>query len=109
MEFQYKIKTSFHDRREKYLELSAKNPDKVMILLERYLSPEVFEAKECHKFVVPRGNSAAQFLAAVRSRCKIKPEEALFLFVGGGVQPSKSFPSLQKLERSRIERGCLWC
>lgn len=83
----FKKSTKFEERFEKANALIKKYPDRVPIICEKSIgkaNPDI----DRNKYLVPVNITLGQFLAIIRKRICIKPEEAIFLFVSNSIVPS---------------------
>lgn len=85
----FKESNSFSKRSHDAANIRQKYPNRIPIICEKGKSqkssiPEIDKSK----FLVPRELTVGQFLYIIRSRLKLEPNLALFLFVGNNVLPS---------------------
>lgn len=89
-------KTSFNDVEKERLFKEAqhvrqKYPDRIPILVQSR-AKDIKLTK--HKYLVPQDLTVGQFMYVIRKRIRIKPEEAIFLFINNIIPPSSSIMSL---------------
>lgn len=90
--------SSLYHRKEEYKRINIKYPDRIPIIVEA-------NGKNCppidkHKFLTPCNLTIGQFQFVIRSRIKLKAEEALYLFI------NNSLPSASDLLSSVYKRHC---
>lgn len=79
----FKSSKSLEERISEYERISSKYPNQIPIICERSKSnhndiPIINKSK----FLVPKDLTCGHFIQVLRSRVKIPPEKAIFLFVG---------------------------
>ena len=79
----YKNTYTLEKRKDEALRIKEKYPNRVPIICERYTvgDPEI----DRKKYLVPDDLSIANFMYVIRKRIKLKPENALYLFVNGKI------------------------
>ena len=60
------------------------------------------------KFLVPADLTIGQFVYVIRKRIKLAPEQAVFLFVGGGTLPPTVAPLQTVYDNHKDEDGFLY-
>ena len=85
-EISYKKEHSFEKRKEEATKMREKYPDKIPIIVD--LSPKwPFEGLDKKKYLVPHELTLGKFMSILRSRIKLPPGEALFLFINNTILP----------------------
>ena len=79
----YKSMYTLEKRQNEALRIKEKYPNRVPIICERYTvgDPEI----DRKKYLVPDDLSISNFIYVIRKRIKLKPENALYLFVNGKI------------------------
>ena len=79
----YKNMYTLEKRQDEALRIKEKYPNRVPIICERYTvgDPEI----DRKKYLVPDDLSISNFIYVIRKRIKLKPENALYLFVNGKI------------------------
>lgn len=79
----YKNTYTLEKRQDEALRIKKKYPNRVPIICERYTvgDPEI----DRKKYLVPDDLSISNFIYVIRKRIKLKPENALYLFVNGKI------------------------
>ena len=70
--------TPLQQRKSDAMKISFKHPDRIPVVVDKdsKTSPDI----DRHKFLCPKSLTMAEFSHVIRSRMKLKKEEALFLF-----------------------------
>jgi GABA(A) receptor-associated protein len=74
---------TLQEQRNEAKRLLAKYPKRVPVILQACEGCNLKIDK--HKFLVPKDLTLGEFLMVVRKRTKLKPEEALFVFVNNRI------------------------
>lgn len=79
----YKNMYTLEKRQDEALRIKEKYPNRVPIICERYTvgDPEI----DRKKYLVPDDLTISNFIFVIRKRIKLKPENALYLFVNGKI------------------------
>jgi GABA(A) receptor-associated protein len=80
----FKYEVSFENRQKESARILVKYSDKIPIICEKanqHNLPDI----EKNKYLVPHDITVGQFMYIIRQKIKLKPEEALYLFVGGKI------------------------
>ena len=92
---------SLEDRRKESLRVFKKYPDRVPCIVE----PGSSRAPSIHKqkFLVPKDIAFSQLQMVIRQQIEIKPEKALFMFVGNKTLPqgTSTVGEIHDLHKSR--------
>tara|TARA_B100001057_G_scaffold234249_1_gene234581 strand:+ start:631 stop:987 length:357 start_codon:yes stop_codon:yes gene_type:complete len=75
------------DRRGESSRIRAKYPDRCCVIVTRAANSDAPELGR-HKYLVPGDISLGQFTYVIRKRIKVRPEKAIFLFVGSSLPAS---------------------
>jgi len=77
----FKQQVSFENRLQESLRVLTKYPDRKPIICEKSRQQRDLPDIDKRKYLVPNDLTIAQFMYVIRNRMKLRPEEALFLFV----------------------------
>ena len=83
----FKKKHAFDKRKEESERIRAKYPNRIPVIVEKNPRSDVPQIEKM-KYLIPSDFVVAQFIAQIRSRIKLSPEKALFLFFNGKVLPN---------------------
>lgn len=91
----FKNESTFQKRLEESTRVLTKYPDRIPIICEKIESKKNDDIPEIDKkkYLVPTNLTIGQFLYVIRSRIKLPPEKAIFLFVGGLIPSSTTIIS----------------
>ena len=81
----FKKKNTFQNRITESYQIMLKHPDKRPIICEKYQAQKNLPEIDKNKYLVPYNFTVGQFMHTIRERIKLKPEEALFLFINGHI------------------------
>ena len=84
----YKHQLSFQDRCLETYRILQKYPDRVPIICEKATTHRYVPDLDNKKYLVPSELTVGHFMYVIRKRMNLKPEEAIFLFVGNNMPPS---------------------
>lgn len=101
----FKEKYSFEKRQQEARNIMNKYPSRIPIICERYLQSDPNIDRK--KYLVPDDLSISNFLYVIRKRIKLKPEEALYLFVNEKILTGSSFLSYT-YENNKDKDGFLY-
>ncbi|XP_057424064.1 autophagy-related protein 8i-like [Lotus japonicus] len=102
----FKDEFTFDQRLEESREIIAKYPDRVPVIVERYLKSDLPELGK-RKYLVPRDLSVGHFIHILSSRLSLPPGKALFVFVKNTLPQTASM--MDSVYRSfRDEDGFLY-
>lgn len=79
---------SFAERTAEARRVLDKLPGRIPVVVERAASQSAVPSIDKNKFLVPGDLTVAQFVCVVRNRLALRPEMALFVFVGSTMPPS---------------------
>jgi len=81
LKYNFKYEVSFQDRLTESSRVLAKYPDRKPIICEKL--PNQFDLPNIdkRKYLVPNDLTIGQFLYVIRKRMRLKPEQALCLFI----------------------------
>jgi len=85
----FKDEFTFEKRKEEANRILEKYPDRIPIICERNKNSTI-EKVDKKKFLVPKDLTVGQFMYVLRKRIKLKPEQAIFLFVNNTLPPVSS-------------------
>lgn len=91
----FKSEKSFDERLDESIRIRTKYPDKIPIICEKINSKKNIDIPtiDKKKFLLPIDLTMGQFLYVIRSRIKLPPEKAIFLFVEGTIPASSTLVS----------------
>lgn len=92
MQNDFKKKFNFEDRRIEAIRIMEKYPNRIPVIVERVKNTNINPIDK-HKFLVPCELTVGQFAYIIRKRVKLKPEDAIFLFVNNTLPPTSSLMS----------------
>jgi len=91
MNEKFKYSISFSDRQKESKRIMTLYPDRIPIICERSeLTDSNCPIIDKKKYLVPVGLNVGQFIHIIRTRMRLPPEKALYLFIKGNI-PSSSF------------------
>ncbi|KAL3517350.1 hypothetical protein ACH5RR_019939 [Cinchona calisaya] len=76
----FKDQFTFEERCSESQDIIAKYPDRLPVVVERYLKTDLPDVEK-KKFLVPRDMSVGQFIHILSGRLHLAPGKALFVFV----------------------------
>lgn len=76
----FKEKFSFEKRKEESSKMREKYPNRVPVFVDKHKSSTISDIDK-NKFLVPSDMTLGQFSFIVRKRIKLKPEEAMYIFI----------------------------
>ena len=101
-------KADLESRKASASSIRAKHPDRIPVIVDRRSGDKSLPDIDKKKFLVPADLTIGQFMYVIRKRIKLAPEQAIFLFVGGGTLPA-SVATLQAVYDShKDEDGFLY-
>lgn len=86
----YKNQYSFQQRIEEAKRVLQKYPDRRPIICEKLGNQHDLPNIDKRKYLVPCDLTFAHFIHVVRQRMKLRPEEAIFLFIGNQIVSGSS-------------------
>ena len=86
--------------------IRAKYPDRCCVIVTKAANSDAPDINR-HKYLVPGDISMGQFTYVIRKRINVKPEKAIFLFVGG-VLPASGDLMAAVYEERKAEDGFLY-
>lgn len=91
----FKNELTFQKRLEESSRVLTKYPDRIPIICEKIENKKNDDIPEIDKkkYLIPTNLTIGQFLYVIRSRIKLPPEKAIFLFVGGLIPSSTTIIS----------------
>ena len=101
-------KNSFEKRIQECTRILLKYPDKVPIIIEKdpksnFLTPDI----EKHKYLVSGDFTFGNFFCIIRKKLKLKPEEAIFMFIDN-ILPINTCLISQLYKEHKNEDGFLY-
>lgn len=80
----FKEEKALNERVNEYNRITTKYPDLLPVICERMAGSNIPESQR-RKYLVPRDITMGQFKYVIRKRIELRPDQALFLFVGQSV------------------------
>jgi len=104
----FRVKHTFQTRSAEATRVLKKYPDRIPVVVERDArgSSDIPDIDK-KKFLVPKDLSMGQFSYVIRKRIKLKPEQAIFLFVNNKLPPTSSSLS-EVFHENKEECGFLY-
>ena len=87
----FKQQFIFDRRLEESTRVLRKYPDKIPVICEKNYRQRDLPNIDKKKYLVPLDITVGQFIYIIRQRLRMRPEEALFLFVNGSIPSSNKF------------------
>ena len=97
----------FDKRKQESQRILLKYPDRVPIIVEIGAQSQLPELDK-HKFLSPSDLTIGQFIYVIRKRIKLRPEQAIFLFINNQL-PCTNTPLLQIYNEYKDTDGFLKC
>jgi len=104
--FNYKKAQTFESRRNESSKVRQKYPDKIPVIVEKQVKTNLPDIDK-HKFLVPSDLTVGQFVYVIRKRIKLKPEQALFIFINNTLCPTSHLMS-EMYRNHKDEDGFLY-
>jgi len=104
----FKKEHSFAKRAEISGRLKNKYPKHIPIIVELDRHSSNLLVLQNHKFLAPSGSTMGTLLLQIRDRCKLRPEEALYLFCGNSILIPTSYSLDKVYEKYADEDGFLY-
>ena len=96
----------FQERKKECARIRGKYPDRIPVICERDFASTIAQVDK-RKFLVPQDLTVGQFLYVIRARMKLRPDEAIFLFIQGRLPRTQS--TMQALyEEHKADDGFLY-
>jgi GABA(A) receptor-associated protein len=89
----FKEKYSLEARKAEITRILTKYPDKIPVIVEKNKKSHVTDIDR-HKYLIPSDVTVGQFIFVIRKRLKLKPEEAIFIFINNTIPPTCSLLSM---------------
>jgi len=86
----FKEEHSFEKRKNEANRILIKYPDRLPIIVEKNKNNNSLLDIDKHKFLVPGDLTLGQFSYVIRKRLKLKPSQAIFLFINNKILPTSS-------------------
>jgi GABA(A) receptor-associated protein len=98
--------TNLEKRKEVANKIQSKYPDRIPVIVEKAPNSKVPEIDR-KKYLVPKDITVGAFETEIRKHMKLKPEEAIFLFVNNTIPPTGSLIS-QVYDKHKESDGLLY-
>ena len=79
-----------NEQKDEIASVLLKYPNRVPVFIKRTNNKDYIPNIDKHKYLVPREMTIAQVVYIIRMRIKIKPEQALFVYVKNILPPNSS-------------------
>jgi GABA(A) receptor-associated protein len=99
-------KLSLEERQAECLKIQAKYPNAIPTIIVRGRGAN-FPALESSKFLIPRDLTVGHFIYVLRTKIKLLPEQAIFVFINGVLPPNSQLIS-QVYEKNKSQDGFLY-
>lgn len=76
----FKNKHTFEQRQKDFQRVHEKYPTRIPVIIEKSVDSKIADIDKI-KFLVPDDQTIGQFIYIIRKRIKLKPTEAIFVFV----------------------------
>lgn len=76
----FKNKHTFEQRQKDFQRVHEKYPTRIPVIIEKSVDSKITDIDKI-KFLVPDDQTIGQFIYIIRKRIKLKPTEAIFVFV----------------------------
>ena len=95
-QFRFKCEKSLNFRLAESAKIRSKYPDRIPIIVEKSIGQSGADVPDIDKkkFLVPHDLTIGQFVYVIRKRIKLRPEEAIFIFVRNALPPTSSTISM---------------
>ncbi len=77
----FKVKFNLEQRLKEFKKIQDKFQKKIPIIVEKAEGKSNITELEKHKFLIDKDANMGQFIYMIRKQLKLKPEEALFIFI----------------------------
>ena len=81
---------SFQKRKNEADRILKKYPDRIPVIVEKNKNNDSLLEIDKNKYLVPNDLTLGQFSFVIRKRLKLKPEQAMFLFINNKIIPIAS-------------------
>ena len=99
-------KLSLSDRQIECKKIQAKYPDRIPTIITRGRGAD-FPQLESSKFLIPKDITIGHFIYVLRTKVKLRPEQAIFIF-SNDVLPANTMLVSQLYERNISKDGFLY-
>jgi len=103
---QFKTAHTFEKRVAEAQRIRSKYPDRIPVICEKAENSDIPDIDK-KKYLVPSDLTVGQFVYVIRKRIKLKPEKAIFIFVGN-VLPNTAALMSQIYEEQADQDGFLY-
>lgn len=83
--YTFKQEFSFNKRLDESSRVLIKYPDRIPVIVEKSTTQPDLPTIDKKKYLVPFDLNMGQFIYVIRQRLKLRPEEAIFLFVNNQI------------------------
>jgi GABA(A) receptor-associated protein len=88
----FRKRYSFEQRKGEAERIKAKYPNRIPVIVEKQPGSDIQDIEK-RKYLIPVDITVAHFLTVIRKRIKLKPKEAIFLFINGNIPPTSELMS----------------
>ncbi|XP_065652679.1 microtubule-associated proteins 1A/1B light chain 3A-like isoform X2 [Hydra vulgaris] len=104
----FKDRRCFNQRKRESESISAKYPDKVPLIIERYKSEKALPVLEKMKYLVPSDMTVGMLSNVIRKRLQLNSSQSLFLLINSRNICSNSLTLLDVYREEKDEDGFLY-
>ncbi|XP_047124891.1 microtubule-associated proteins 1A/1B light chain 3A isoform X2 [Hydra vulgaris] len=104
----FKDRRCFNQRKRESESISAKYPDKVPLIIERYKSEKALPVLEKMKYLVPSDMTVGMLSNVIRKRLQLNSSQSLFLLINSRNICSSSLTLLDVYREEKDEDGFLY-
>ena len=83
----FKSMHSFNDRKEEYLRIKSKHPNKIPVICEKHHNSSLPQ-NDKQKYLVDPDLTLGHFMYVIRKRIKLDPSQAIYMFIQGKIPSS---------------------
>ena len=96
----FKATHSFKDRKDEYLRIKLKHPNKIPIICEKHHN-STLPHNEKQKYLVDPELTLGHFIYVIRKRIKLDPNQAIYMFIKGTIPSSNE--TIQSIYHNYID------